>query len=254
MKVVIIGSGNVATILALKLQSKGYNIIQVYSQELAHAKILANKLHTNATNDVKEIVANADLYLLAVADKAVPILAEQLLINANAIVVHTAGSISIKVLEKCSKNYGVLYPIQSIRKNMDIDTPIPFAIDGSNETVIETLTSLAKNLQEKVVHFTDEQRLKLHVAAVIASNFVNYLYKESATICHNEQIDFSILQPLIEETALRLRNYPPADVFTGPAVRKDYTTIDKHLQLLQNYPEQLALYQFITERILQNKI
>jgi predicted short-subunit dehydrogenase-like oxidoreductase (DUF2520 family) len=253
MKVVIIGSGNVATILALKLKAINFNIVQVYSLSLEHANSLASKVNASATNYIDKLHKEAAIYFLAVTDNAVIEIANKLQLPNNAIIVHTAGAVSKQVLANCTKNFGVFYPIQSIRKNMCLDIPIPFAIDGNNDFVINTLTTIAKQLQQTFVFYNDEQRLKLHVAAVIASNFVNYLYKESATFCKNEKIDFSILLPLIEETATRLNNYQPNEVFTGPAVRKDYATIEKHLQLLNNHPEQLMLYKFLTNKILQEE-
>lgn len=250
MKIVMIGSGNVATILALKFCSAGHNIIQVYSKTKANADCLANKLNTDAVTDFDNISKDADLYVLAISDNEVSNFAEKLLLHNNAIVVHTAGAVSIKALTKCSNNYGVLYPIQSIRKNMSLNTPIPFAIDGNNKNTLDALQLLISDINQTTIHYNDEQRLKLHIAAVIASNFVNYLYNESASFCNNQQLKFSLLQPLIEETALRLRTHHPQEVFTGPAVRKDFTTINKHIEILQNSPELLELYQFFTNRVL----
>ena len=97
---------------------------------------------------------------------------------------------------------------------------------------------------------SDDQRLKLHLAAVIVNNFTNHLYALAADYCDNEQIDFKMLQPLIEETALRLREHLPRDVQTGPAIRKDMITIDKHLRILSEHPALKKIYLQMTDSIM----
>lgn len=250
MKVVIIGSGNVATVFAKLLYAHSYKIMQVYSATKNNAQQLAEIVAATAVDSINAITADADLYIIAVSDKAVETIVQQLQLE-DKLVVHTAGSVSKDVLKTASNNYGVLYPIQSIRKEMSLDTPIPFAVDGSSPSVMNELTSLAKTLSNKVVQYNDEQRLKLHVAAIFACNFVNYMYVQSAQFCENEQLDFPVLQSLIEETANRLQHKYPTEVFTGPAVRGDVNTIHKHLELLQAYPSLQALYKMLSEQIMQ---
>ena len=250
MKVCFIGSGNVATVLAKLLHSKGYNIAEVYSKDVQHANLLAEKVQAKAVDSIKEISLQSDIYIIAVADKAIAEIASHLFV-VDKLVLHTAGSVSKNVLQTTSTNYGTLYPVQSIRKDMVITTPIPFMIDGNSETNILAIENLVNTLQQKFVLGNDEHRLKLHVAAVFACNFVNYMYLQSATFCEKENIDFTILQSLIEETATRLQNQHPQEVFTGPAARRDMATINKHLDLLQPYPDMYELYKKLSELIIE---
>lgn len=249
MKVTIIGSGNVATVLGKRMLQNGFEITEVYSRNMEHAAALATVLSAKPINDVQQISVDADVYVLAVSDKALTHLAAELVLPGK-LVIHTAGSVSIDVLKSISDNYGVLYPIQSMRKEMDINTPIPFLIDATNESVLAQIKTLAFAISDKVEKGNDEQRLKLHVAAVFVCNFVNFMYLQSANFCEAESIDFSLLQPLMEETANRLRHAHPAEVFTGPAVRGDKLTIEKHVQVLSAYPNMQELYQWLTDSII----
>lgn len=248
MNIVILGSGNVATILAKKITHAKHSIKQIYSRDLTNAQTLASSVKASAINDLQELEDDADMYIIALTDKALEEICQTLQLK-NKLVVHTAGSVLAEVLKKCSNNYGVLYPIQSIRKNMDTSIKIPFAIDANNKKNYTIIENFANSISEKVIHYTDEQRLKLHVAAVMACNFVNYLYLQSAKFCETEELDFSLLQPLIEETATRLQYHHPSEVFTGPAVRGDVNTIHKHLQLLAKHPAQQKLYETISNLI-----
>lgn len=198
-----------------------------------------------------KINADADLYIIAVADKAIEWVCNQLTLE-NKLIVHTAGSVSKDVLKTSAKHYGVLYPVQSLRRNMDAETPIPFLVDGSDVDAKSALELFAKTISSNVSLGNDDKRLKLHTAAVFACNFVNYMYLQSAEFCEQSHIDFSMLQPLIEETATRLRTQHPQNVFTGPAVRKDYATIHKHLEQLQQNLKAQKLYKLLTEMIMQH--
>ena len=102
---------------------------------------------------------------------------------------------------------------------------------------------------EKVAEAGEDARLKLHVAAVIVSNFTNYLYALAEDYCRKEGIDFKQLLPLIEETANRVKDISPKQAQTGPAIRQDDETVQKHLVLLENYPQLKNIYALMTESI-----
>ena len=251
MKISIIGTGNVATVLSKLMFAKNHSILQVYGRNIDSATVLANEVNAQAISILDELNNNADIYLIAIADKSIENLCKQINVD-NKIVLHTAGSVSKNILQNCSSNYGILYPVQSLRKSMDINASIPFLIDANNEETKNKIEIFAKSISNKVEFGDDDKRLKLHAAAVFACNFVNYMYLQSANFCQENNIDFSLLQPLIEETATRLRTSHPSEVFTGPAVRKDFETIEKHLQQLSSNPNAQSLYKQISDMIMNS--
>jgi predicted short-subunit dehydrogenase-like oxidoreductase (DUF2520 family) len=250
MNIVIIGTGNVATILGKRFCTAGHNIMQVYGRSKDSALQLLQYTNASFIDKLTNLQLDADVYLIAVADNAIGRIVDSLP-QLNGLLLHTAGSVSKDVLRSKALNYGILYPIQSIRKEMSDNTPIPFAVEGNNQVALLKTSKLAESISENIVEYTDDQRLKLHVAAVLACNFVNYLYLQSARFCEQEGLKFDVLQPLIEETAIRLRNNHPINAFTGPAKRKDLVTIDKHLQMLQGHPLAKRMYELFTESILK---
>jgi predicted short-subunit dehydrogenase-like oxidoreductase (DUF2520 family) len=250
MQVTIIGTGNVATVLGKLILQNKHTIGQVYGRNRMNAVALAKQLNAEAIDDLNELNNDADIYIIAISDKSIESICNQLELY-NKLVLHTAGSVSINVLKMTSSSFGVLYPIQSLRKEMDIATPIPFLVDGSDTNTRLAIEFFAKTLSNKVDIGDDIKRLKLHTAAVFACNFVNFMYLQSANFCETNKIDFSLLQPLIEETATRLRTHHPKDVFTGPAVRKDIETIEKHLNQLHSNPTAQKLYEQISEMIMR---
>ena len=193
---------------------------------------------------------SADLYLVALNDTALYDLNTSFHLG-NKLILHTAGSVPKDILKDISINYGVLYPLQSLRKEMNYLHEIPFLIDGNTEENITLIEEFAKTISDTVTKSSDEERLKLHVAAVVVSNFTNHLYALAEEFCINENIDFKLLVPLIKETAARIENYSPEEVQTGPAMRNDIFTLDKHLRLLSNHPKLKYIYLKLTDSIMK---
>ncbi|MEJ7736569.1 MAG: DUF2520 domain-containing protein [Chitinophagaceae bacterium] len=252
MKVVIIGTGNVATVFGRLLSKTGHDVIQVFGRTQASAKELADQLDCSHTGSWNEINRQADLYLVAIADKALYELNQHLSLS-HQLIVHTAGSVSKSVLKHTSINYGVMYPLQSLHKGMPVLTEIPLLVDANNEEAMEQIMLLAGSLTTNISAANDDQRLKLHLAAVVINNFVNHLYVITADFCEHENIRFDLLLPLMTETSKRMEFASPGQMLTGPAIRNDQVTIAKHINLLRAYPLLLKQYKQLTESILRSQ-
>ncbi len=252
MRIVIIGAGNVASVLGRLIKNAGHDILQVMSRNTEHAALLADEIGCAYTDKIKLLNQHADLYLVAVTDYALNEMQDTFNLK-DKLVMHTAGSVTKDILAKVSANYGVLYPLQSLRKeNRHLHQDIPILVDGNSEANIAVIEKLALTISSSVEKATDEQRMKLHVAAVFVSNFSNHMYMLAADYCFKSGLNFKMLQPLIEETALRLRDHSPAEMQTGPAIRKDITTLDKHLRELSAYPKMRNIYLKITDSIMND--
>jgi len=253
MDIVMIGSGNVAAVLGRKFTAAGHKIVQIISRNASAASELAYEWDTESANYMSLTNPNADVYILAIADNALEEVVRDLKLPGK-VVAHTAGSVSKEILKDVTRHYGVFYPLQSLRKEISGLPDIPIFFEGSDDIATNTLQKLAQSIAyEKATPAGTEDRLKLHVAAVIVNNFTNHLYVLAEKYCQAEGIDFRQLLPLIEETAQRLKTSSPSDTMTGPAIRNDQETIQKHLQLLQGHPAIRKIYQVFTESILQTK-
>jgi len=249
MDIVIIGSGNVAAVLGRKFKAAGHSILQVYSRNASDASKLAYEWDTESTNYKSLINPGADIYIIAVADDAINDVVSELKLPGK-VVAHTAASVPKEILQHVSTHYGVFYPLQSLRKEMPGLPDIPIFIDGSDDKARKKLESLALSVsKEAVLHAGDNDRMKLHVAAVIVSNFTNHLYALAEQYCRKEGLDFKQLLPLIHETATRVRDISPSKAQTGPAIRHDGETIHKHLELLREHPVLKNIYVLMTESI-----
>lgn len=252
MDIVIIGAGNTATVLGRKLKAAGHHIVQVFGRDTSAASKLAYELDTESTNYWNVVNRDADLYILAVSDIAIKEILEELQLPDKTIV-HTAASVSKDILKDTAHHFGVFYPLQSLKKEVGHLPDIPIVIDASDKSTLKELESLAHSISEQVVEAGDEERMKLHLAAVIVNNFVNHLYALAESYCNNEGLDFNLLLPLIKETAERIHHISPSQTQTGPALRNDRETIEKHVQLLKKYPHLKRIYETFTDSIYSSR-
>ena len=249
MDIVIIGSGNVATSLGKKALAAGHKIVQVVSRSSLHAKILADQLACEY-GGLSEINRSALIYIIAISDSALINLKQILHLN-KAIVVHTAGAVSIDVLQGVSLNYGVIWPLQSLRKEAQTVPDFPLLVDGNTPECITVLQDFSSSISTRVERMNDAQRMKMHLAAVISGNFSNHLYTLVDDYCTNENLDFSLLQPMLLETVSRLSYFRPASVQTGPAVRNDIETMNHHMEMLKQNDDLSEVYEMFSSLIIK---
>ena len=245
--IILVGSGNVATHLGIALQKGNYPIVQVYSRSIENAKKLAEKLNTNYTNDLTQLKA-ADLIIVSVNDDAISKVLSQI---KNTSIVHTSGSIGMNIFNDHFSNYGVLYPLQTFNKEVNLNiSEIPFCIEGNNLAFEKQLTTLAKQLSNNVVLMDSEQRKQVHIAAVFACNFSNQMFSIADDLLAEKNLDFKILLPLIKQTIAKLSTNKPKAVQTGPAKRNDNNIIQEHIKHI-NKQEVKDLYQEISNNIIR---
>ena len=253
MKIVIIGTGNVATQLGIAFRRAKHNILQVYGRRLAEAKFLGEKLNADHTTKLKEINQQADIYIVAVTDAAIEKVLKNLVLQKQ-IAAHTSGSISINVFGNKFLNHGVFYPLQTISKNTSVNfRTTPICIESNNSNSQMKLKQLAKSISDEIYPVNSKQRSMLHLAAVFVNNFTNYLFHVGSTILSENNLSFDLLKPLIFQTANKLKNHNPDQIQTGPAMRGDKKTINRHLKMLKKYPGYKKIYKDITNNIRQIK-
>ncbi len=263
MRTSIIGAGNVAWHLAHALEDAGHGIEEIWSRKFLNAKKLADEMYdSKAVEELNFSESKAKMFVIAIADDAIESVVEQMVLPENAIVVHTSGTKSLAEFEKWLRIYsdvkvqsGILYPLQTFSKKVKIDfeEQVPICIEASEQITEDILVKIAQDLSELTYIVTSKERRILHLAAVMACNFTNHLLAISKEILEDEELDFSMLRPLINETFRKaITTQDPADVQTGPARRRDTETIEKHLTVLKNKNENYQkIYKAITQSIIE---
>ncbi len=247
-RIAIIGAGRVANQLGAALQNAGIEIAGIYGRDPEEAQQLSKKLHTNIITDLSKKI-NADLILIAITDDAIADVARQISEHTKALVAHTSGAVSMKVIPDYLRR-GVFYPLQSFSLDKKVVWEnVPFCLEAENDDDLNAMGGLAELLSRKVHILSSEQRKCLHLAAVFANNFANLMFEFSEELLQKAEIDRSILHPLILETANKVLMQSAAESQTGPASRGDLETIKAHQQLLGEDNNFRKIYDLLTREI-----
>lgn len=246
----IAGAGHVATRLIAAFAEKGYKPMWLLSKS-DKGKKLSEKYGVSLIQNPKD-ADSPDVWILCVKDD---ILTENYFrqFPENVLLCHTAGSVSISVFGR-KENAGVFYPLQTLSSDKEIDfSTIPVCIEALTAKDLHILTTLASIISRNVRQLDSIQRKNTHLAAVFVSNFVNYCYRIGYKILEDHQVDFSILEPLIQETAEKIKHLSPEKAQTGPAQRGDLSIMNEHINLLQPYPDFQNIYKIISNAIEHDK-
>ncbi len=246
-RVVMLGSGNVATSLAMALKDK-CEVVQIFSRTIDNAKTLAQKVGCEAINDLKKLDKKSDIYIISVKDDAIASIIDTTPSNG-ALWLHTSGSMPIEVFEGKRERFGVLYPMQSFSKSRIVDmSEVHIFIEGNCDKTAREINDFASSLSENVHEATSKERQQLHVAAVFACNFANYMFTLSSEVLSEAGLPFDAMLPLIKTTVEKLDHMTPQESQTGPAARGDIKIIEKHLSTLTG--DKRKIYEMLSKSII----
>jgi predicted short-subunit dehydrogenase-like oxidoreductase (DUF2520 family) len=253
--IAIIGTGNLAWHLAPALENAGHTITEVYSRDLHRANKITGRLYvTEAKDNLDFSDSQAEIFIIAVSDHAIPDIADSIILPEGSILVHTSGTMPLQTLAYSSASYtGILYPLQSFSKSREMDfEEVPFLLESDDPTTLQKLKDLAKSVSPTYYSVKSKDRQSLHIAAVFASNFTNHMIRISEEIMKRQGLDFEMLKPLIIEQISKTLDIGAKAAQTGPAIRGDINTLDLHFQFL-NYNEQIAeIYKLISQDIIDS--
>lgn len=254
MKISLVGAGRVARHLGKALQTE-HEIVQIFSRNIDRAKTLAKQLNAEAISTIDQLNAEVDLVVIAVSDQSISQVIQTIApIFSQSLIVHTSGSTDINILSDHYPRSGVFYPLQTFSLDRDIDwKSTPLFVEACQTEDVKLLSNLAQSLSDRVYGYRSKQRQTLHLAAVFACNFSNYCYDIAKQIMDAEQVDFSLLYPLMLETADKATQYEPKSMQTGPAMRRDENILQLHETLLTQMQRQdlKEIYQLMSEQLMQ---
>lgn len=239
LKIALIGNGNVGSYLW-----KAFGNTEVHCALFARNPI-GNQHTLDALSSKIELF---DIVLLCVKDDAITPLSSTLPAG-DYLLAHCSGAANLDALDAKHKNRGVFYPLMSLKEsNSVLPNEIPFCLEWEMEDSLDVLTQLCNALGATWFPVSSVQRQYLHLAAVFAHNFSNHMFSLSQALLDEHELDFKILLPLLHQNLKMLQQKNAKDLQTGPAIRNDESTINKHLNLLTDETLK-ALYQSLTNSI-----
>ena len=253
-KICLIGAGNLGSHLARAWYKKGFLITQVYSRDLQNAQLLSKEVDASPTNALSAIDHNVDFIVIAVKDDAIEEVVSNLggpNANEKATYLHASGFTSSSVLNRF-QNFGVLWPLYSFSKADKVKFKrVPFFITANTDKTVEKIEKLINPLSKKIYRTGDKERAIMHIAAVFANNFSNYMFVIGEALADSKNIGFEVLMPIIKKTIKKLESASPREMQTGPARRNDARVIEEQVKLLSKHPQFQEVYKLISEKILE---
>jgi predicted short-subunit dehydrogenase-like oxidoreductase (DUF2520 family) len=245
------GAGGVAEALCKALFHAGFKIDIVVSENETSGKPLADFCKAEWSHDLS-FPDSTKVIIVAVPDSRLKSVLESVICNKDTLVAHSAGSFGLEIFPEKILKRGIFYPLQTFSKGRKIRfTDFPFLLEASDTESSGILKSLAESIGSKV-HFVDtEQRRMIHLAAVFVCNFTNHMLTLGKNVALKADFPFELLVPLINETISKAIDSGPENSQTGPAVRNDMNTLEKHLELLSYSTELQKVYKVMTESIIE---
>jgi predicted short-subunit dehydrogenase-like oxidoreductase (DUF2520 family) len=253
-RIAFIGAGNLAWHLGPALENLGHRISHVYNRSAEHAYQLTRRLYrAEYKKDLDFSGDQVDMVIMAVSDQVIPALIGEIILPDDCQLIHTSGSQSLKILEpSAAAHIGVLYPLQTFSRGANIDFhAVPVFLESSSQRGMQQLFSLTKGLSENIQEADSHQRSILHLAAVLSTNFSNYLFTVAKQILDKHDIDYKLLHPVAQTMLDKVFTIGPESGQTGPAIRKDFDTMDWHIELLKEEKEDLMeVYSILSKQII----
>lgn len=247
LQIVILGFGNLGYHFCKALGDQGHSPIQIYNRSKVECPGVPQ------VNNLEEVTPDADVYLLCVSDGALPDISKALAVKnlkQRAVVAHCSGASPLAVLEQYFPHCGVCWPLQSFSKSIQVAfSKVTVGVQTSNQHTREVLVSLMQKLGATIQLLNEQQRAELHLAAVLVNNFSNALFSLAQKRLEKQALPFDLLRPLINETASKIQETDPSSVQTGPAIRNDQVTLQRHLDLIKDDAELTQLYRLFTKII-----
>ncbi|MFN8417343.1 MAG: DUF2520 domain-containing protein [Cytophagaceae bacterium] len=244
-----VGSGNLSWHVLSLVTSYNYIDCYLVARNTTTQKEFLE--HFPTVQDVTKLSASPECIWICVRDSEIKLVSEFWSTQyPDAIQIHCSGATSIEALQSAKKL--VWYPLQSFTKGQVLEwTLIPVFIEANVELPISLAQfHLHKQLNTTEINF--EQRLKIHLAAVMSANFSTHLLQLAESLLQEDNLSLDILQPLVVSSIQKSFLFGPAKALTGPAVRRDEGTIKRHTALLSAHPDMEKIYALLTESIQKN--
>lgn len=249
MNILIAGTGNVAHFMSRKIASQESLHVWNWGRNKKEARTISSLYDTKGLYEPEKRNIYFDLIILAVADMAIEEVG-LLLDGKGELIVHTAGAIPLTALKLKQSSKGVFYPLQTISSAAEVSCENFFCLlEAEKEEHRTLLSGLARSMGLKPSKVESIERAQVHLAAVLVNNFVNHIYHQAFTYLNDAKLNPEMLQPLIEETSLKLRRMKPYEAQTGPARRDDQQSIAQHLALLQHHESLKEIYNLFNRLI-----
>ncbi len=244
MQIGLIGSGKMAQAMGGYLLKRGYPISGLWGRNMESALAAGRYLHLEPTACLCDLVAKADILLLAVSDDAIEEVAKAVSSCGSfhgKWIGHFSGSRSLDVLDSVAQKGASVFSLHPLQTVPEPDQGIKSLAESA--FMLEAEEALRNGLKEWLAPCKNRlgwikpgKKALYHLGACLASNYVMVLYHLAEEALRSsgipEDISREALLPLMKGTLDNYRSLGALKGLTGPVSRGDWGTVQKHLESL----------------------
>jgi predicted short-subunit dehydrogenase-like oxidoreductase (DUF2520 family) len=265
--VFIIGAGLVGTTLAAKLLRAGVPVAGLHGRQadLSDAgSALAGVL--GSTGAIPDILSESQVVIISVRDARIPEVAQRLVdekrLRPGQVLLHTSGNHPaaemLSAARKHVKGVGTLHPLIAVTDapgTLENLAGAYFGIEG-DEDARRQAQGLVRKMGGRPLPLTADNMSLYHAAAVMASNYVVALADIARALLVASGVPEAdavpALVPLMTSAVRNVAEVGLPSAMTGPAVRGDVGSIERHVSALQaKAPDTLDLYRRLGREVLR---
>jgi predicted short-subunit dehydrogenase-like oxidoreductase (DUF2520 family) len=251
----IVGAGMVGTAIGYLLKKAGYEIVAIADKSAAALRRAQSYIGGKAYRKPQEVLREADCILITTPDDIILSVCKDIALSPlikGKYIFHMSGAGGLDLLEPAKKADAAVASIHPLQSFSSIDNAIQnipssyFGItaDAKAKTRAETIV-LA--LGGKPIYISSKQKSLYHAAACVASNYLvsllNVVESIYQSIGISEKDAKKAYLPLIYGSLKNIEFSGSIQALTGPIVRGDSGTIQKHVDAINaNLPQYASLY------------
>ncbi len=254
--IAFIGSGRLATGMALALHGAGSNICAVASRTRESAQALAGRIPGCQARSAQAAADAAELVLLCVPDHAIAGVVAELNWRPGQFIVHCSGATEVSVLEPATRagaHTGGFHPLQTFTNPDAALATLPgctVAVEAQ-EPLRSLLWRLAESIGCRPFELPAGARARYHATGSYGAQFVNALLLEASVVWQSfgkdREAAVRALLPLLKGTIAAIEHDGLAGGLAGPVSRGDAGTVRRQLEGIGQIGEShLALFRELT--------
>lgn len=261
IKIGFIGPGKVGVSLGRYFTHKGLILSGFYGTNSKTTTDAAEITKSKFYDNIQDIIKDSDILFITTPDDIISIIDKELskFDLKNKSICHASGSLKSNVLCNAKQSGALVYSIHPIyafsNKNTDLKDmeTIYFSIEGDYFDVENSLlVQVIKIIGNKYFLRDAESSSIYHLANVLVSNLTLSLLDIGTSYLKKlgleEKEALQAIKPLVQGNIESIVKKGFVNSLTGPVLRGDITTIEKHLSVLEKKDE--ALYKSLSLNLL----
>lgn len=254
-RISIVGAGNLACALAKALLRAGYKIDQIISRDggasLRRARRLAPEVGASVEVAKREQL-RADVIWFCVPDAAIAVAAEALKGAGNwrgRVALHSSGALTSDALAELRRRGALVASVHPLMTFVRGSRPelagVPFAIEG-DRSAVRVAREIVLGLRGQPVSILKRNKEAYHAWGMFASPLLTALLAATERVAAAAGVRRNLARermlPILKQTLENYATLGAPQSFSGPIVRGDVETVQKHLATLRAVPGAREVY------------